>query len=158
MDYNEFERLYRDAPVMFHLSMELFEDQGRKALSASTDQALCAAVREKLSRLFTEEKVRDIVKAAKDFAGLSAVERLSYAARCGIKLESDPVDEPGVCPLCGGSLIYGEDASAHRPHAVGWTCEKCGATGKEAYREVFDCHYDLRDAEGHPVDRQNQNQ
>lgn len=98
MDYSEFERLYRDTPVMFHLSMELFEDQGRNALSASTDQTLCAAVREKLSRLFTEEKVRDIVKATKDFAGLSAVEQLSYAARCGIKLESDPVDNPASAP------------------------------------------------------------
>lgn len=158
MDYNEFERLYRDAPVMFHFGMELFEELGRNALSASTDQALCAAVTKKLSELLTTDKLLDVIKAARGFAGLSAVDRLACAARCGIKLESNPVDKPGVCPLCGGSLVYGEDASAHRPHAVGWTCEKCGATGKEAYREVFDCHYDLRDAEGRPVGRRNQNQ
>ena len=153
MDYNEFERLYRDAPVMFHLSMELFEDQGRNALSASTDQALCAAVREKLSGLFSEEKVWNIVKAAKGFAGLSAVERLSYANRCGIKLEEDPIDEPEVCPICGGTLCYGEPEITDGLREQNWTCEKCGATGKEAYRMVFDCHYHVRDSEGHPADR-----
>ena len=80
---------------------------------------------------------------------------LTYASRCGIKLEGDPLDKPGVCPLCEGPLIYGEDASAHRPHAIGWTCEKCGATGKEAYREVFDCHYDVLDGTGKPAVGQN---
>ena len=158
MDYNEFERLYRDAPVMFHLGMELFEDQGRNALSASTDQVLCAAVREKLSRLFSEEKIRDIVRAAKDFAGLSAVDRLSYAGHCGIKLEDAPINEPEICPVCGGALRYGELEIMDELREQDWTCEKCGATGKEAYRMVFDCHYDLRDAEGRPVDRRNQNQ
>lgn len=158
MDYNKFERLYRDTPVIFHLGMELFAEHGSDKISASTDQELCAAVTKKLAAFFADNKIMEVVEAARDFAGMSAVDRLSYAANCGIKLEDGPVDEPGVCPLCGGALVYGEDASAHRPHAIGWTCGKCGATGKEAYREVFDCHYDLRDAKGWPVNRRNQNQ
>ena len=35
-----------------------------------------------------------------------------------------------------------------------WTCEKCGATGKEAYRMEFDCHYHVRNGKGDLVDRQ----
>lgn len=153
MNYKEFERIYLGNPVVFHLGLDLFEQNGRDRITQSTDQELYTTAAVKLAGFFAENKIREAVKAAKDFAGLESMELLSYAARCGIKLEEDPADKPGVCPLCGGSLCYGEDASAHRPHAVGWTCDSCGATGKEAYREVFDCHYDLRDAGGHPVDK-----
>lgn len=154
MDYCEFERLYRDTPVIFHLGMELFEDRGRNALSVSTDQALCAAVTRKLSKLLTADKLLAVVKAARDFAGLTAVERLSYAARCGMKLEDNPVDEPEVCPLCGGCLRYGEYEMMDESRIQNWTCEKCGATGKEAYRMEFDCYYHVPNGEGDLVDRQ----
>lgn len=154
MDYLVFERLYRTDPVVFHLGMELFDDRGRSALSVSTDQALCAAVTKKLSELLTADKLLEVVRAARDFAGLTAVERLSYAARCGMKLEDNPVDEPEVCPLCGGCLRYGEYEMMDESRIQNWTCEKCGATGKEAYRMEFDCHYHVRNGEGDLVDRQ----
>ena len=157
MDLKKLEQLYRSNPVVFCLGLDLFECYSRIAIESSTYQELRASTVGILSGLYENYRIEEIMQAARDFARLSTMELLTCAARCGIKLESDPVDKPGVCPLCGGTLIYGEDASAHRPHAVGWTCEKCGATGKEAYREVFDCHYDLRDAEGRPVDRQDQN-
>ena len=124
MDYQDFEKLYRKDPIIFHLGMELLEDRGRDMLSISTDQALCAAVTKKLSELISADKVMDVVKAARAFAGLSVVERLSYAARCGIKLEYGPKEKRGVCPLCGGQLRY------DWPRAIGWTCKKCGATGR----------------------------
>nr|WP_325212304.1 hypothetical protein [uncultured Oscillibacter sp.] len=154
MDYQDFELLYRTDPVTFHLGMELFDDRGRNALSVSTDQALCAAVTKKLSELLSADKILNVVKAARDFAGLSAVERLSYVDRCGIRLEDDPVDEPEVCPLCGGSLRYGEYEMIDESRIQNWTCEKCGATGKEAYRMEFDCHYHVRNGKGDLVDRQ----
>lgn len=148
MEYKDFEKLYRSDPVVFYLGMTLFEDIGRVSIGHKTDQELRADAVRMVSGLFEDSKIAEVTRAAKDFAGLSSVDRLSYAGRCGIKLEGASVDKAGVCPLCGGTLIYGEDASAHRPHAVGWTCAECGATGKEAYREVFDCHYDVRDKEG----------
>ncbi|MCI8329345.1 MAG: hypothetical protein HFG02_06990 [Oscillibacter sp.] len=154
MEYQDFEKFYRTDPVTFHLGMELLEGRGRDALSASTDQALCSAVTKKLSELLTADKILAVIKAARDFAGLSAVERLSYAARCGIRLEDDPVDEPEVCPLCGGSLRYGEYEMMDESRIQNWTCEKCGATGKEAYRMEFDCHYHVRNGKGDLVDRQ----
>ena len=79
MEYQDFEKFYRTDPVTFHLGMELLEGRGRDALSASTDQALCSAVTKKLSELLTADKILAVIKAARDFAGLSAVERLSYA-------------------------------------------------------------------------------
>ncbi len=49
-------------------------------------------------------------------------------------------DIEGVCPVCGGPLIYGENAAADYNGAIGWTCQDCGATGKEVYRQVFVSH------------------
>ncbi|NBI68523.1 hypothetical protein D1646_17360 [Pseudoflavonifractor sp. 60] len=60
-------------------------------------------------------------------------------------------DVAGVCPVCGGPLIYGENASADSGGHTGWTCQDCGATGKEVYREVFDSHQDVRLGDGRPV-------
>lgn len=156
MDYQNFKKLYSEDPVVFHLGMELFDAKGRDGIFTSTDQMLCAAVREKLSVLLAENRLMDVVNAAKDFARLSAVERLAYAARCGIMLEDGPVDEPGVCPLCGGTLEYPVENGAG-VFIRDWTCKGCGAKGKEGWRKVFDCHYNVWDGEKHMVDRRNQN-
>ena len=143
MEYKDFEILYRVYPVIFHLALDILMGDGRNAIESFSDQTLRGKAAHQLSVYFSDEKIEAVAEAVRDLAGLKNMDLLTYASRCGIKLEGDPLDKPGVCPLCGGSLIYGEDASAHRPHAIGWTCEKCGATGKEAYREVFDCHYDV---------------
>lgn len=61
-------------------------------------------------------------------------------------------DEVGVCPLCGGSVEYGERESMDEGGVYFWTCPSCGATGMEGYNEVFDGHhYNVRDKDGNPV-------
>ena len=157
MDYHDFEKLYRTDPVTFHLGMELLEGRGQEALSVSTDQALCAAVRKRLSALLAEDKIMNVVNAAKDFAGLTAVERLDYAARCGIKLEDDPADKPDICPRCGSTVDY-DSCPPPGGRYIKWHCNACGASGKAGYRTVFDCHYEVTDSGGKPVDCRKQNQ
>lgn len=157
MKYQDFKRLYHDDPVIFHLGMELFEEQGQNALLGSTDQALCTAVGRKLSNFFAEGRIMDVIKAARDFAGVKTIDRLTYAALCGIKLEDKPIDEPGVCPLCDGVLRYGALEITDELRTQDWTCENCGATGKEAYQMVFDCHYYVTDREGKLAGRPNRN-
>jgi len=66
-------------------------------------------------------------------------------------MEFEDKDIPSVCPICHGSLLYGEDAAADICDAVGWTCQDCGATGKEVYRQVFVGHRDMRLGDGRPV-------
>lgn len=148
MEYKDFEKLYRGDPVVFHLGMELFLENGRDTIENNTDQELRQAVACKLSGFVAGEKIQYAVKAAKEFAALESVALLSYASRCGIKLEDDPVDEPGVCPLCGGELEYPlpfRSVDTIRD----WLCKDCGAKGKEAYRKVFDGHYNVLDSIGH---------
>ena len=60
-------------------------------------------------------------------------------------------DIAGVCPVCGGPLMYGENAAADHDGAIGWTCQDGGATGKEVYRQVFDSHQDVRLGDGRLV-------
>ena len=148
MEYKDFEKLYREDPMLFHLGMELFLENGRDRIESSTNEELRKAVACKLSGFVSGEKLQDAVNAAKEFAAMEVVALLSCASRCGIRLEDDPVDEPGVCPLCGGELEYPlpfRSADTIRD----WLCKDCGAKGKEAYRKVFDGHYNVLDSSGH---------
>jgi len=151
MKYEDFEKQYRGDPVAFHLALDIFMDRGRDAIERLSDQELALSVTHRISSLFVNEKVVKIAKTARDLAGLKTMDLFSYAARCGIRLEDTPVDDPEVCPLCGGSLRYGDHDITDELRTQNWTCENCGATGKEVYRLVFDCHYDVRNNEGTPV-------
>ncbi len=157
MTYKEFQKLYSKDPVTFHLGLEIFEQCGRNTITRSTDQELYASVAELLSGFFAVDKARGVVKAARDLAGLKSVELLAYAAHCGIRLEDGPIDEPEICPICGNSLHYGANEVTDELRTKEWVCESCGATGKEDYRMVFDCHYYVKDREGRLVGRPNQN-
>ncbi len=152
MEYQDFERLYRNDPVIFHLALDILMGSGRNAIESFSDQTLRAKAARQLSGLFSDEKIDAAVKAVRDLAGLKNMDLLAYAGRCSIKLEDDPVDEPGVCPLCGGTLEYllpMRNVDLIR----NWHCTNCGAKGKEAYRKVFDSHYDLLDSNGVMVHR-----
>jgi hypothetical protein len=59
--------------------------------------------------------------------------------------------QEGICPICGGSIEYGERESVDEGAVYFWTCMKCRATGRAGYNEVFDGnHYDVRDGNGNP--------
>lgn len=143
MDYKSFEKLYRTDPILFHLGMELFENVGRISMYSNTEAELRVDAVSIVDGYFQDYKLRRMIQAAKDFSSLSAVERIAYAARCGIKLEDGPIHKPGICPLCGGALRYGKCETTDKLRIQDWTCEKCGATGKEAHRMAFDCHYQV---------------
>lgn len=158
MEYEDFKKMYLDDLMVFYLGLELFGENGRDKIMQSTDEELNAAAGIKLNSLFTEKKIKGIAEAAKRFSEMKSVELLAYASRCGIQLEDKPMDEPEVCPLCGGSLHYGAYEITDELRTQDWTCEECGATGKEAYRMIFDCHFHVRDPKGKLADRWNQNQ
>ena len=151
MNYREFERLFNGDRIVFMMGMELFLENGRMAILEHSEEELGQAVGEKLTGFFAQEKVNAVVQAAKAFAQLKTTELLTYTSKCDVQIENTDVDIAGVCPVCGGPLLYGEDASKDENGAVGWTCQDCDATGKEIYRQVFDCHQDVRLGDGRPV-------
>ena len=62
--------------------------------------------------------------------------------------------EANVCPICGGmNLAYGCAEDHNNGRDFPWTCEDCGATGKEGYAEAFDGnHYDVKTGDGEAVE------
>lgn len=62
--------------------------------------------------------------------------------------------EQNVCPVCGSADInYGNREDCDTGALYPWTCEKCGATGKESYTETFDGnHCDVHLKNGTPVE------
>ena len=150
MEFKEFQRLYMGNRVVFMLAMELFLENGRTILEHS-EEDLVQVVRNQLSNLFVPEMANEVVRVSKEFSQMKTVDLLAYASKCEIHLEEKYVDISGVCPVCGGPLIYGENASADSSDTAGWVCQDCGATGKEIYRQVFDHHQDVRLGDGRPV-------
>lgn len=61
--------------------------------------------------------------------------------------------EANVCPICGSmNLDYGCSEDDDHGRTFPWTCEDCGATGKEGYTEIFDYHYDVETEDGEAVE------
>ncbi len=85
-------------------------------------------------------------KDRKNILGPECVTRMEFS------IDDSANDEAGVCPLCGGSVEYGERESMDEGGVYFWTCPSCGATGREGYNEIFDGHhYNVRDKNGDPV-------
>ena len=61
--------------------------------------------------------------------------------------------EQNTCPVCG-SMNLSYDASDDNDFGrdYPWTCEDCGAWGKERYTDAFDDHSDVHTADGEPVE------
>ena len=48
----------------------------------------------------------------------------------------------GECPVCGyDDLTYGDSFLQDESYIYRWSCEKCGASGKEAFSLEFVCHF-----------------
>lgn len=62
--------------------------------------------------------------------------------------------EANVCPICGSmNLAYGCSEDDDNGRKFPWTCEDCGATGKESYTETFDGnHYNVKNGAGLPIE------
>lgn len=63
-------------------------------------------------------------------------------------------NDQGVCPLCGSfALDYDSPTIDGEVVDYSWTCENCGATGKESYDLIFATHRAVngRDMRGHNV-------
>lgn len=61
-------------------------------------------------------------------------------------------DQEGVCPQCGGLVEYGMRDTTDEGILTHWDCPKCGATGLEGAKLVFERHYHVRMKNGNPVD------
>ncbi len=151
MNYKEFNRLFIGDRVVFLLGMELFLENGRGGIMEHTEEELGRIAGEKLAGFLMQNKVKAVVQAAQAFAQMKTAALLSYAGKSGIRIGGNDLDIHGVCPVCGGPLIYEETATPGVDLVVGWTCQDCDATGKEVYQRVFNCHVDVRLGDGRPV-------
>jgi transcription elongation factor Elf1 len=61
-------------------------------------------------------------------------------------------NDQGQCPLCDSeSIEYGSSEVEDDGMSYEWTCENCGATGKEWYSLQFDSHGNVQDKDGKEI-------
>ena len=148
MDFKEFNRLYRKDTISFLIALNLYLGYGATVLRAGSKEDLSGAAALEISGLFAAEKRDHIIETVRKLAEMDPNDLIPYISQCGIRAGASSSDEPGVCPLCGGGLEYPlpfRSADTIRD----WLCKDCGAKGKEAYRKVFDGHYNVLDSSGH---------
>ncbi len=151
MDYQAFARLYNKDRIIFVLCVEILLENGRSFIRKFTDEALEQTIEGTLKAWRVSEKIPEAVEIVRELARIKTAVLLTYIGKSGMRIDGINSDVAGVCPVCGGPLIYGEDAAAEGDSCAGWTCQDCGATGKEVYRQVFDSHQDVRLGDGRPV-------
>ena len=66
-----------------------------------------------------------------------------------IKLPRYKTNERGICPLCKNEeLCYGSPKVEDNYLVYPWSCEKCGASGKEFYTVEFSTHGKVKTKSG----------
>ncbi len=83
MDYETFDRLHKNNPLLFSLAMELFLDKGRIAIQESSREELTIAILQKMTMLLMEKNLQGAIHAAEAFAGMDTGTLLGYARRSG---------------------------------------------------------------------------
>ena len=71
-------------------------------------------------------------------------------ARGNLDFRGPNAPRSGLCPICGCELDYDMPLALADGNHIDWTCQNCGATGKEGFQRVFTTHYDVCDGDGKP--------
>lgn len=148
MTFETFDRIARTDKVTVTMAMELLLQGGRNVVMNSSESDLAAAMKVSTSNFFFEQKLQEIISMAKSLAQLDTGGLLAYIKKSGLDVSNPGEQAGGICPICGGSIEYGEDIPMYDRGVQEWTCLDCGASGREGYSKVFDRHYNVMDREG----------
>lgn len=98
MNYETFDRLHKNNPLLFSLAMEIFLEKGRIAILESGHDDLADAILHKLVTLLRESSMRRAVETMTAFARLDTGDLLNYAKRSGYYIgdssENSELDGP----------------------------------------------------------------
>ena len=150
MTFETFDRIARTDKVTVTMAMELLLQGGRNVVIDSSESDLAAAMKASTSNFFFEQKLQEIISMAKSLAQLDTGDLLAYIKRSGLDVSNPGEQAEGICPICGGSVEYGEEIPMDDGGVYKWACPNCGASGQEGYSKVFDWHYNMMDREGNP--------
>ena len=150
MDFERFEKLARTDHTILLTALEMLLEKGRLMVKYQDIYGLTKGYASDLGKIYSAEKLHEIVSICKELADLETNALVDYIHRSNLETSDPDADKEGICPICGGELEYGDDEPLDDGGVYEWTCPGCGATGKEGYDKVFDKHYDVQDGDGNP--------
>ena len=97
--------------------------------------------------------VEEFVKTVRRIAEIGTFVLNETSADASVEVSQEPIYKEGVCPVCGGIILYGSFDLVDEGGVYHWDCGSCGASGREGYDLVWDgCHYDVELADGTKFD------
>ncbi len=150
MKFEEFNKLACDNRMALLMAIDLLMQNGRTFVQETATAEIISAMKVSTSNFIADVILDEIVSTAKKLSPLKTCDVLDYVKRSELEFKKSGAQEAGICPICGGTLEYGEDEPIDDGGVIDWTCSDCGATGQEGYDKVFDKHYNVYDSEGNP--------
>ena len=150
MDFERFEKLARTDPTILLTALEMLLEKGRLMVKYQDIYGLTKGYASDLGKIYSAEKLHEIVSICKELADLETNALVDYIHRSNLETSDPDADKEGICPICGDSLEYGADKSTGDGGVITWTCSNCGAAGEEHYKKIFDKHSNVFDGEGCP--------
>ena len=132
-----------------YASAEEFDEVMLEALAEGTD-TLRGVLALLYEQIWSKAELREYLRVYED-TGLTP-EQAEQIAKDISGASQGGVDAESVCPVCGKEITY--DGAINLDDDGGcypWTCEYCGATGKEGFNFAFDRHYNVQDKNGKPI-------
>lgn len=150
MTFGEFNKLACGDRVTLISAIDTLMQAGQTYIRGTEIAEIISELKKGGGNLFTEQMLERIAQIAKDLAQLRTCTLLAYVKRNRLDFRGPNAPRSGICPICGCELDYDMPLALADGNHIDWTCQDCGATGKEGFQRVFTTHYDVCDGDGKP--------
>jgi formate dehydrogenase maturation protein FdhE len=133
--------------ILFRMALSHLVDVGHKHLSDDEvaeciEQIMAQGAQDKAGgkiNIMTPEFQCNILRCAAELATFSIWTIFAYIKdHVVVGTESEIKQQnTGTCPICGSDVEYGDGQVDENDYVYRWTCEECGAYGREYYDMTF---------------------
>lgn len=150
MKFGDFNKLACGDRVTLISAIDILMQVGQNYVRETQLSEIVSEMKKGSGKLFSGDMLEEIAKIVQELAQLRTCKLLAYVKRSSLDFRGPDAPRSGLCPICGCELDYDMPLALADGNHIDWTCQDCGATGKEGFQRVFTTHYDVCDGDGKP--------
>ena len=150
MKFGDFNKLACGDRVTLVSAIDILMQVGQNYVREAQPSEVASEIKKSGGNLFSGDMLEKIAKTVQELAQLRTCKLLAYVKRSNLDFRGPNAPRSGLCPICGCEMDYDMPLALADGNHIDWTCQNCGATGKEGFQRVFTTHYDVCDGDGKP--------